>query len=342
MTQAPASILEHLKSLFVNRTDCYCIQLKQGYSRINQVLSDKILQKHLSGEVTVGSYQLNECNCVKWLCFDFDPEKLPDPRAATKKVLSVLLEPNGQETSKRIWKSCIILEASRYPDPSYHIWVLFAEPIKAKVPRWLGLRILEIAGLSPKQVEIFPKQDEVTADRPFGNFVKLPFGMHQVEGKLSRMLDLETFEPVPSEEVECKHGLTFSEADLELLERIQIKKNVQVKFEAPIACKKLSGKDEEKTVTFLARYWQLGYRNDLTLSFCGMCIKQGVSHISARRIVEEVCERTSTSAFETSEFLQKVDYQFTHRANIGNLKGSSGIKEVIESIKGKQIMQGKN
>lgn len=330
------SPFEQLKSLFVNRTDCYCIQLKQGYSRLNELLSDKILQKHLSGEVTVGSYQLNEYNCVKWLCFDFDPEKLSDPRATTKKVLSVLLEPNGQGASIGIWKSSIVLEASRYPDPSYHIWVLFAESIKAKAARWLGLRILEIAGLSPKQVEIFPKQDEVTADRPFGNFVKLPFGRHQVEGKWSRMLDLETFEPVPSEEVECKHGLTFSEADLELLERLQNKKNVQVKFEAPIASKRLSSKDEEKTVSFLARYWQSGYRNDLTLSFCGMCIKQGVSHESARRIIGGVCERTSTSAFDTSEFLQKVDYQFTHRANIGSLKGSSGIREVVEAIKEKQ------
>ena len=40
-----------------------------------------------------------------------------------------------------------------------------------------------------------------------------------------------------------------------------------------------------------------------------------------------------------SEFLEKVDYQFTHRANIGSLKGSSGIREVIEAIKQKQIKQ---
>ena len=111
------------------------------------------------------------------------------------------------------------------------------------------LRILEMAGLSPKQVEIFPKQDEVTPDRPFGNFVKLPFGKHQVEGKWSSMLDLETFEPLPSEELENKHGLSFSEKDLEKLEiRMQTKQNVQVKFEAPTAFKRLSDKDEEKTV----------------------------------------------------------------------------------------------
>jgi hypothetical protein len=331
-----------LREKFVNRYDCYCIQLRQGYTRITEPLTDEILLKHLSGEVTVGSYQLDSNNLVKWLCFDFDPEKLSNPKEATKKVLAALLgKRNEAEANQtpRVWQSCIVLEASRYPDKSYHIWVLFYDPIKAKVARWLGLHILEWAGLSPKQVEVFPKQEEVTPERPFGNFVKLPFGKHQVEGKWSRMLDLESFEPLLSEELENKHGLSFSEKDLEKLESIETKKNVQVKFEAPTASKKLSDKEEEKIACFLTRYWQPGYRNDLTMSFCGMCIKQGVSHESARRVIGEVCERTNTSAFETSEFLQKVDYQFTHRANIGSLKGSSGIREVVEAIKEKQIVQ---
>ncbi len=299
----------------------------------------------MSGEITVGSYQLDSNNLVKWLCFDFDPEKLANPKEAVKKILATLLEKpkgNGETETPRVWQNCIVVEGSRYPDQSYHIWVLFQASIKAKIARWLGLRTLEIAGLSPKQVEVFPKQDEVTPERPFGNFVKLPFGLHQVERRWSRLLDLDSFEPLPSEELENKNGLSFSEKDLEKLENIETKKNVQVKFEAPIASKKLSDKDQEETVSFLTRYWQPGYRNDLTLSFCGMCIKQGVSHESVRHIIGEVCERTSTSAFDTSEFLQKVDYQFTHRANIGSLKGSSGIREVVEAIKEKQIMQVKN
>ncbi len=335
--------LNLLKRLFVNRTDCYCIQLKQqGYTRITEPLTDEVLLRHLNGDMTVGSYQIDVYNCVKWLCFDFDPEKLPIPKGAVKQVLSIMLEKqkgeNGTKTP-RIWPNSIILESSRYPDPSYHIWVLFQDAIKAKAARWLGLYILEMAGLSPKQVEVFPKQDEVTLERPFGNFVKLPFGKHQVEGKWSRMLDLETFEPLPSEELESKYGLTFSEKDLEQLEGLQTKKNVQVKFDAPTVSKELGGKDEEKTAHFLSRYWLPGYRNDLTLSFCGMCIKQGISHKSAKRVIGEVCERTGTSSCETSEFLQKVDYQFTNRANLGSLKGSSGIREVIEAIKEKQTVQ---
>ena len=62
-----------LREKFVNRCDCYCIQHRYGYSRIDELLTDEKLRKHLSGEITVGSYQLDSNNRVKWLCFDFDP-----------------------------------------------------------------------------------------------------------------------------------------------------------------------------------------------------------------------------------------------------------------------------
>jgi hypothetical protein len=91
------SQVELLERIFVNRTDCYCIQLKQGYSKVAEPLTNEILLKHLSGEITVGSYQLDSCNYVKWLCFDFDPEKLPDPKVAVKQVLAVLLEKRKEE-----------------------------------------------------------------------------------------------------------------------------------------------------------------------------------------------------------------------------------------------------
>ncbi len=196
-----------LSSLFVNREDCYCIQLKHGYTRVEQPLTADVLLQHLKGEVTVGSYQLDMDSRVKWLCFDLDPEQLEDAKTTAQKILAVLLEKEvdseGNETP-RVWPNCIVLEASRYPDPSYHIWVLFLLPVRAKVARWLGLRILEMANLNPKNIEVFPKQEELTADRPFGNFVKLPFGKHQTARKWSRMLDFDTFQPLPLEELESK------------------------------------------------------------------------------------------------------------------------------------------
>ena len=81
-----ADILAILKTLFVNRTDCYCIQLKQGYSKISEPLTDQILQQHLDGKTTVGSYQLDTNNLIKWLCLDLDPEKLADPKETAKQI----------------------------------------------------------------------------------------------------------------------------------------------------------------------------------------------------------------------------------------------------------------
>ncbi len=113
-------ILTILKDLFVNRTDCYCVQLKQGYSKLPQILTNEILRQHLDGKTTVGSYQLDLNNLVKWLCLDLDPEKLSDPKTTAQQILSILLhkttDKEGNQTP-RIWPNCIILEASRYPTP---------------------------------------------------------------------------------------------------------------------------------------------------------------------------------------------------------------------------------
>jgi hypothetical protein len=325
-------MIQQLSRLFVNRVDCYCIQLKQGYARVDQPLTDDVLLRHLKGEVTVGSYQLDKDSRVKWLCFDLDPERLEDAKATAQKILAVLLETQldseGNETP-RVWPNCIILEASRYPDPSYHIWLLFLLPVKAKVARWLGLRVLEIAAVSPKTVEVFPKQEELTADRPFGNFVKLPFGFHQTARKWSRLLDFETFEPLPLDKLKDKHGLSFSEKDMAELEGMETKRNVQVTFELPKAFKTLSDDEEEKAVRFLCKYWREGARNRLEMYFLGLCLKKGVSFESAKRIISEVCDRTNDD--EKQARLELVGYHYKNRLN-GPLKGSSGIREIIQEM----------
>ena len=327
-----------LNGLFVNRVDCYCRQNRDGsYTKISEPLTERILERHLKGEITTASYQLDASNLVKWACFDLDPEKLGDPAETAKEVLAVLLEKKKEEDgteTPRVWPSSIILEASRYPDQSYHVWLLFLLPVKAKVARWLALRTLELANMNPKTVEVFPKQDEITSDRPFGNFVKLPLGKHQVAEKWSRILDLTTFEPLPMEEIKHKHGLSFSENDIVKLESFETKRNVQVTFQTPKkAFKKLSDKDEEKTVSFLTKYWVKGFRNDLQLAFLGMCIKDSVSRDSARRIIQEVVLRTDDEEGRTR--LEFVDYHYQNRLNI-SLKGSSGIREVIEAIREKE------
>lgn len=319
--------------LFINRTDCYCVQNKKGkYIKIEEPLTKEILWCHLKGDITVGAYQLNENNTVKYLCFDFDPEHLADPKQAVEKLLAAAFEEREEQDGvkrPRVWPSAVLLEASRHPDPSYHVWILFALPTPAKVARWLGLRLLELAGLNPKEVEVFPKQTELTKDRPYGNFVKLPLGFHQEERKWSRILDPETFEPLPVEALLSCWGISFSEVDIAKIMGFTDKTHVQATLALPESFKPLKNREEEKAVEFLAKYWRPGCRNRLEMAFLGFCLKKGVGYESARRIMERVCEITGDE--EKQARLQLVKYHYGNRRSLGSrLVGVSGLREIVK------------
>jgi len=327
-------ILEALFECFVNRVDCYCLQKGDGsFTKVEKPLKDEVIEQHLKGYVTVGAYQLGLDNTVKYVCFDLDPERLSDPEAAACKILQVCFEKKREADGverPRIWHHAVLLEASRWPDSSYHVWILFNVPTPAKVARWLGLRILELAGLSPREVEVFPKQTELTPERPYGNFVKLPLGKHQAAGKWSRLLDPETFQPVPNEALLDCFGLSFSEADIAKILAFRDRETVQLplKLHDFLA---LSSEEEEQAAQFLARYWVKGRRNQLEMAFLGFCIKRGIAYESARRIIERVCDLTRDE--ERAARLALVDYHYKNRMSLGSaLAGVSLIREVIKEV----------
>jgi len=326
------AICSNLMRLFVNRSDCYAEQLNSGgYVKIEKPLTSKVIQSHLAGKITVGVYQLSKKNDVKWLCFDFDPEKLPNAREALQKLLGAMFEEKLESDGvkrPRIWPKAVLLEASRYPDPSYHVWLFFSLPVPAKVGRWLGLRLLEIAGLNPRQVEVFPKQTALTEENPYGNLVKLPLGFHRVEHKWSCFLSTDTFEPLPPSCILNVQGISFSEADLTRIMNLEKRKHVQIAHALPKNSKPLKGREEEKVVKFLAKYWRKGYRNRLEMAFLGFCLKRGVAYESARRIIERVCDLTTDE--EKSARLRLVDYHYQNRRKLGaKLAGVSWIREVV-------------
>jgi len=328
-------LAEAMLAKFVSRQDAYAVQLPEGgYVKVEQPLTSKIVQQHLEGVETVGVYQLNHESMVKWLCFDLDPEKLEDPKASAQRLLQVCFEKSKEEDEverPRIWPHSVLLEASRFPDPSYHIWIFFAIPVPAKVARWLGLRILELASLSPKQVEVFPKQSEITKEQPYGNLVKLPFGFHQVERKWSRALDFKTFQPLSSNVLLEKWGLSLSEADLAKILSFEDKRHVQATFVLPQGNKPLRSREEEKTVRFLVKYWRKGHRNKLELAFLGYCIKRGVSHESAMRIIARVCDLTRDE--EKISRLRLVAYHYQNRRSLGSkLVAVSGLREIVRGL----------
>jgi hypothetical protein len=282
---------EALMRFFVNRIDCFCIQKRDGgFVKVDQPLTVEFLDQHLAGQRTIGAYQLGLDNTVKWLCFDLDPEKLTDLEQAAKKIINVCFEKRKEADGverPRIWPHSLLLEASRHPDPSYHVWILFNVPTHAKVAHWLGFRILELASLSPKDVEVFPKQTTLTPERPYGNFVKLPLGKHQVAGKWSRLLDPETFQPILSEALLDCFGIAFSEADIAKIMAFPEKDSVQIPLKLSDFLTPLPSEEEQRAAEFLAKYWVKGRRNRLEMAFLGYCLKRGISYESTKRIIEK-------------------------------------------------------
>jgi hypothetical protein len=318
-----------LQRLFVNRDDDFAIQKPDtGYLRVGQPLTTEIIQQHVKGKMTIGPYQLNQFNSVKNICFDLDPEKLEDPFATAKTILETLLE-EDQDKRPRIWRKAILLEASRYPDNSAHLWIFFEPLVPAKVAKWLGYRIIELANLNPKQIEVFPKQTKLTEDRPFGNLVKLPLGLHQVERKYSRFLNLDTFKPQSPTCLFATEGISFSEADLQKIMSFQEKQNVQSTFNPPKTFKTLKRGKEARITKFLCSYWKEGQRNRVEMAFLGWCIKRGISPYSATRIIDQVTRLTNDP--ERYSRLKLVKYHYQNRLNIGpKLLGISGLKQIVE------------
>jgi hypothetical protein len=318
-----------LEKLFVNRKDDYAIQQPTGgYLRAEKPLTLKVIEQHLAGTVTIGAYQLNNFNCVKWLCFDLDPEKLKDPFATAKTILEVLLEEDEKERP-RTWRKSILLEASRYPDNSAHLWIFFEPTVPAKIAKWLGYRIIELANLNPKEIEVFPKQTELTVDRPYGNLVKLPLGLHQVEQKRSCFINLETLEPLPSTCLFNVEGISFSEEDIDKILSLKEKAAIQITFDLPQNFRALKTTSETRITRFLLPYWKEGQRNRVEMAFLGWCLKRGVSLESALRIVDEVTRVTNDT--ERYSRLELVKYHYRNRRTIGSkLLGISGLRQIVK------------
>jgi len=206
------TIAKNLLNLFVVRSDTYAVQKEdKSYVRIEQALTVDLLKEHLEGKSTIGAYNLDKDSMVKWLCFDIDPTHIENPKEIAHLVYQKCVE------NERFPSKAVVLEASRYPDPSYHIWVFFGSTVPAFVAKFLGEKILEISG-NPK-IELFPKQAKLEKDG-FGNLVKLPSGLHQQSKKWSCLLNPATFEPLPTESIFEIEGAFVRDNDIEEIRRI--------------------------------------------------------------------------------------------------------------------------
>jgi hypothetical protein len=189
-------LVKQLQSRFVLESDCFALQKDDGkYGKNLSPLTANEIKKHLSGDQTIGVYQIDTKNEVKFLCLDVDLKKeaIMDD-SPTQEQLATL-----QSVTMKLYRVAEskgmtpLLEYSGRR--GYHLLWFFESPVPAIAARLLGEEMRRgAASVAPNVgIEIFPKQDERAA---FGCVVKLPLGVHKLSGKRSALVGPETFTPI--------------------------------------------------------------------------------------------------------------------------------------------------
>lgn len=149
---------------FVNRWDLYAKQLPDGrYVTIHEPLTTSHILAHLRGELTLGTYLLNEKNLAHFIVLDADTHENFLRLAKTAQQLTAHGLPNYLEASRR----------------GGHVWLFFEQPVGAKEARQFGKGILATGKV--EGIEVYPKQDKLV-DGP-GSLIRMPFGVHRKNGK---------------------------------------------------------------------------------------------------------------------------------------------------------------
>lgn len=140
-------------------------------------LSEDVCLRHLKGEISVGSYPLDEEDKVKWACIDFDGKRgnaLQDANAIAQAIQT--------KTGLVCW-----LEKSQ-SGKGIHLWFFFDKKVPAKTVRRVLSSFIPEFRTSPDKRQtsydrMFPNQD--SADGGYGNLCALPLNGRDLvkEGK---------------------------------------------------------------------------------------------------------------------------------------------------------------
>jgi len=174
--ESDADKIQFLAGL-IHRQDCYATQWAngQGYSCKKEELTDHILQQHLKGKITIGVYQLKPNDTVIWAVSDHDKGTPEDYAEAVKLFEYLKKEGYG-----------VILEESGGAPYRTHVWLLLPKPTPAGQAKAFLESTCKVLGIRPH--ELFPKQTNLDISRPFGNLVKLPFGINRKSGVRSKIV----------------------------------------------------------------------------------------------------------------------------------------------------------
>lgn len=167
--------------LFAGRTDVYGTYNSEGKNwQVKERVDEKVIHAHLCGHRPFGLYPLRG-KYSKVLAIDFDHEPLEVAVECVVKFNEI-----GVQSYIEVSKS-----------KGYHVWVFFSEFVIAANIRRIAKKVLNDIGKG--NAEIFPKQDELTQDNIWGNYINSPlFGSKVLEGR-TVFLDFDNM-PNPCED----------------------------------------------------------------------------------------------------------------------------------------------
>ncbi len=163
--------------LFIQRWDTYARQREhsRAYYRVKrpdgtpEPLTRAAVIKHLTGELTIGLYSLDQTGHTRWSVLDSDDGLAP------------LLEARAAYRGRGI---PAYLELSR---AGGHLWVFWAHPVS---PGWAR----KILSPFSDQLEVFPAGD-IPDEDGLGLLIRAPLGVHRANGQRYGFVD-EQLRPV--------------------------------------------------------------------------------------------------------------------------------------------------
>ena len=169
-----------------------------GYTRqVKCPVTDKVILDHLLGRQPYGIYLLVK-DRIRAIAVDFDSEN-------RQTVVSF---------ANRAKHYGISVYVERSKSKGYHAWVFFEEQgVLARKARMVLRHLLN--EIAQPHVEIFPKQDALDTNNPYGNFINAPLFGPLVRQKKTVFVDMMSFTPYPNQWdlLESVHRMTERDLD---------------------------------------------------------------------------------------------------------------------------------
>ena len=167
------------------RKDVYGKTLADGKRITGHGMLDRaLLIQHFQGEVNIGVHLISPENLCRCLIADIDAHDDSADSTENWQCVNLIVDALSQ-----FGLPPLVCDSNG--KGGYHVRTHFKKPVASQVVHWLAQNIrkrLKSAGLP--DVEIFPKQGDVTIQAPYGSWVRLP-GRHHKRDHYTRIWDGE-------------------------------------------------------------------------------------------------------------------------------------------------------